>query len=298
MNAPGKIVSYLLGTVLLGALLAPPLFWAGQALAARGILQFLAETEFQRFFNRAMLVAAIVLLWPTVRWLNIRSVQELGLQRDQHWLRHLLAGFAIAAVLVAVMAAAYLQIGVYRLKSDIPWGKIPALALSAAAVALLEEALFRGALLGLFRRTLRPLRALFWVTSLFAVLHFLKPDDRVVVERVSWLSGFQLLPHTFHQFADPMTLYAAFTTLFVLGWILGYAALRTRALWMSIGLHAGVVFVKMTFSKFTKRDEEYLPWIGSKLEIGLVPVVVLAIAGLLIWVWLYYEDPHPRQTRS
>lgn len=298
MNAPGKILVYLLATILLGALLAPPLYWAGHALAEQGVMRFLGETEFQKFFNRAILVAAIALLWPTVRWLNIRSVHELGLQRDQHWLRHLLAGFAIAAVLVGVMAAAYVQTGVYRWKSELPWGTVPGVALSAAAVALLEEALFRGAFLGLFRRSLRPLPALFWVTSLFAVLHFLKPDDRLVVERVSWLSGFQLLPHTFHQFTEPMTLLAAFTTLFALGWILGYATLRTHALWMSIGLHAGVVFVKMTFSKFTKREAEYLPWIGSKLEIGLVPVLVLAIAGILVWVYLYYEDAHPRQTRS
>ena len=298
MNAPGKILVYLLGTIFLGALLAPPLFWAGQALAARGVMRFLAETEFQKFFNRAMLVAAIALLWPTVRWLRIRSVHELGLQRDAHWIRHLLGGFAIAALLVGAMAASYVQFSVYRWKSELPWDKIPAIALSAAAVAVLEEALFRGAFLGLFRRSLRPLPALFWVTSLFAILHFLKPDDRVVVERVTWLSGFQLLPHTFHQFAEPMTLLASFTTLFALGWILGYATLRTRALWMSIGLHAGVVFVKMSFSKFTKRDAEYLPWIGSKLEIGLVPVGVLALAGLLLWVWLYYEDSHPRQTRS
>jgi hypothetical protein len=76
----------------------------------------------------------------------------------------------------------------------------------------------------------------------------------------------------------------------VLGWILGDATLRTGALWMSIGFHAGVVFVKMGFSKFTKRQEEFLPWIGPELQIGLVPVGVLILAGIALRLWLQYED--------
>jgi len=47
-----RILVYLAAVILLGALLAPPLYWLGQAVAARGILAFLAETPFQKFFNR------------------------------------------------------------------------------------------------------------------------------------------------------------------------------------------------------------------------------------------------------
>jgi membrane protease YdiL (CAAX protease family) len=298
LNAPAKILIYLCGVVLLGAALAPPLYWAGQAVAAQGILRFLQETEFQKFFNRAVLIAAVLLLWPTVRWLGIGGWRDLGLEPDRRWKQHLAVGFLIAAVLLGAMAAAYAAGGVYRWKSALPWGQLPKLALSAVTVALLEEALFRGALLGLFRRSLAPRAALFFVTLLFAAVHFLKPDDDVVVPLVTWSSGFALLPHVFHQFAQPTMLLAGFSTLFVLGWVLGEATLRTRALWMSIGLHAGLVFVKMGFSKFTKRAEEYLPWIGRELQIGLVPVFVLALIGLAVHWWLRYEDRKPSAPRE
>ncbi|RYD74864.1 MAG: CPBP family intramembrane metalloprotease, partial [Verrucomicrobiaceae bacterium] len=129
----------------------------------------------------------------------------------------------------------------------------------------------------------------FWTTGIFAILHFLKPDDDLRIAAVGWLSGFELVPHVFHQFTDPMMLLASFTTLFTLGWLLGYATLRTRSLWMAIGLHAGVVFVKMGFSKLTKRDDAFLPWVGKKLEDGLVPVLVLLVALLLVWLWTRYE---------
>lgn len=285
-----NLLAYFVAVIVLGTLLAPPLWWAGKAVAASGIAPFLAEADFQKYFNRSILIAAIALLWPAVRSLRIRDWRDFGLEPDPRWGRHLLAGFAIAALLVAAMAAVYAGFEVYRWKQTLPWGRLPGLAVSALTVAVLEEALFRGAILGLFRRAMRPAAALFWVTAIFAVVHFLKPDDRIVVSEVHWLSGFQLLPHAFHQFAEPMTLLAGFTTLFVLGWVLGSATLATRSLWMAIGLHAGVVFVKMSFSKFTKREEEFLPWIGKELQIGLVPVAVLVVMGILVWLYLKYAN--------
>lgn len=293
-----RILLYFAGVIIAGALLAPPLYWAGHALAAAGVMSFLAETEFQKYFNRGMLVAAVALLWPTVLWLRLRGWRELGLDPDRRWWRRLLSGFAIAALVVAAMAAFYISFDIYHWKRALPWGRLPQLLLSAISVALLEEALFRGAIFGLLRRSMPPLAALFSVSLIFAAVHFLKPDDAVIVREVRWDSGFALLPHVFHQFAEPMTLLASFTTILVLGWVLGAVTLKTRSLWPAIGFHAGLVFVKMSFSKFTKRDEEYLPWIGEELQIGLVPVAAVALAGTLLWLWLRREHRDRSQSAS
>jgi membrane protease YdiL (CAAX protease family) len=290
-----KIIAYLVAVVLLGALLAPPLFWTGHALAESGTLHFLGEVTFQRYFTRAVLVAALVLLWPAVRSLRIGGWRDLGLEKDARWRAHLGAGVTIGTGLVALMALIYVPLGFYRWKKgDLPWDRLPSLALSAMVVALLEECLFRGGIFGLFRRTLRPFTALFWVTAIFAIVHFLKPDGDVIVQDVHWLSGFALLPQVFHPFAEPMRALAGFSTIFVLGWVLGYATLRTRSLWLAIGFHAGVVFVKMSFAKFTKREALSLPWIGPELQMGLVPVGVLALGGLLVWFWLRHENSPTR----
>ena len=290
MKEPAKILAYFAAVIVLGALLAPPLYWAGQALAARGVMTFLADTDFQKFFNRAVLLAALALIWPMAHWLHIGGPRELGLDPNPRWRRHFLAGFGIAALVVAAMAAGYAGFGIYHWKKVLPWGAMPALLLSSVCVALLEEALFRGAIFGLFRRALPPRAALFCVTFIFAAVHFLKPDDAHTVPQVTWCSGFSLLPSVFHQFGEPMTLLAGFTTIFVLGWVVGAATLRTRSLWLGIGFHAGLVFVKMSFSKFTKRDATLLPWIGGELQIGLVPVAALALGGVLVWLWLKYVD--------
>jgi len=106
---------------------------------------------------------------------------------------------------------------------------------------------------------------------------------------LAWLSGFVLIPHAFHQFAETQTLLAGFTTLFALGWLCGDARLRTRSLWMSIGLHVGVVFVKMSFSVLSKRREVHLPWTGRELQIGLVPVGILLLGWVVVVLYTRWE---------
>jgi membrane protease YdiL (CAAX protease family) len=286
----GKILLYFLAVILLGALIAPPLYWWGQAVAARGFLRFLAETEFQKFFNRAMLVTAAALLWPTIRWLRIDGISAFGLQPDPQWRSRLIAGFLIMGLCVAVLATAYMLGEVYRWKRTLPWGKIPPLFLTAAVVAGIEEALFRAGILGLFRRTMRTGPAIVVTSAIFAAVHFLKPDDSVQITRVDWGSGFALVPHVFHQFAEPMTLLAGFTTIFVLGLMLADVTVRTRSLWMAIGLHAGVVFVKMSFSKLTKHNGARLPWIGEEFQLGLVPILALLAGWFAARFWLKHCD--------
>jgi hypothetical protein len=98
------------------------------------------------------------------------------------------------------------------------------------------------------------------------------------------------VPHVFHQFTEPMTFLAGFTTLFALGWLCGEARLRTRSLWMSSGLHTGIVFVKMSFAALSKRRETHLPWIGPELQIGLVPVGLFVLAWIIVLLYLAREN--------
>lgn len=298
MKEIGKILLYLALTVVLGALLAPPLYWAGQWVASRGVMVFLAETEFQRFFNRAVLIAALLLLWPTVRWLKIRSLAELGLKKNPQAMRHLVAGFVISGLFLLLMSTGLLMTDAYRLKGTLPWDKLPKLAVTAVTVALLEEALFRGAIQGLIQRSLPRYATLSFVSALFAVIHFLKPRDEHLT-KVGWSSGFELLPDVFWQFGEPLLLAAGCFTLFVGGWILGYARLRTKSLWMPVGLHIGFIFFKMGFNKFSRRSDELLPWFGPDLFIGLGPVLVLMATALTVWWWLNHEaDSGTAKTRS
>lgn len=280
-----KIFVYLLSTVLLGALLAPPLYWAGEGF------HFLDRFDFQKFFNRSVLVAAVVLLVPTLRWLRLPGWRGLGLEPDRRWGLRLVVGFLAAFVLVALLGCGLLWAGVYRLKTELPFGRLPGIALTAAAVSLIEEALFRGALLAIMIQALGRVGGVLINSALFAVVHFLEPREGAVAEHaVEWWSGLKLVREAFWQFGEPALVLAGFATLFLVGLVLAWTVLKTRSLWMAIGLHAGWVFGTMGFSKLTKRViKDTLPWFGASLSVGIGALAMVALTWAAVAIWLRYE---------
>ncbi len=297
MNEIRKILLFLIGSTLLGALLAPWLWIGAQWLAETTNWKFVREADFAQVFDRAVLVAAALLLWPTLRGLQITNLEALGLQRDSHGWRHLLVGFLTAAVCMTAFGLLLLKLGVYRMKADPPYMALFKIALSAGTVALLEEWLFRGAILGFFRRALVDWPAVFCTSALFSIVHFVKPPSGDFAQ-IDWLTGFRVLPSCFEKFAEPALLLAGFTTLFLVGWVLGWSVLRTRALWLAIGLHAGWIFTKFGFNKLTKRAiKDTLPWVGDDIIVGFGALGVVALTWLLAWMILQYADRRDRAPR-
>jgi len=111
---------------------------------------------------------------------------------------------------------------------------------------------------------------------------------------VTWTSGFVSIANSFSQFQEPLLVTAGFTTLFLLGWILADARLRTRSLWLPIGLHAGWIFSSALFNKIARREVEWLPWIGRNLLIGLAPLCVALISWAILRAWLKHVEPAKR----
>jgi uncharacterized protein len=292
LNAAFKIVVYLLATLLFGALLSPWLYWAGQRASGVHGLKFLAETDFQRFFNRSMLVSAFVLVIPTLRWIGIHRLKSLGFEKNPYRFRHFFGGFFIAAGVMVGLGIALTVFGIFQLKDPVPLNLLPKVLLTALVVSLLEETLFRGAILGLVRQSFSPVSSALFVSALFSVVHFLKPPEEKIQE-VNWSSGFELLPQVFHQFSEPFLILGLFITLAILGLLLAHATLRTHSLWLPIGIHAGLIFGKMGFSKIAKRLQDITPWFGSDLSIGIGSSMILLLLWLLIWLIMLRGRAHP-----
>ncbi len=100
-------------------------------------------------------------------------------------------------------------------------------------------------------------------------------------------TGFWLLGRIFAKFRDPRFIVAEFATLFLIGWILGYTRLKTRSLWLAIGLHAGWIFAYESFRTMTaKVMTGTQPWIGDDLKSGLLAIWIVTLTGVLTWMWL------------
>lgn len=292
-----KILLFLIGSALLGALITPWLYWGGEWLESKTQWKFLVDAGFHRYFDRAVLIAAALLLWPTYRSLNFRGMEELGIVRDPRRGAHVTVGFVSAAVCMAAFGGLLWYLGVFKLRGEPDWTALFKIALSAVTVALLEEWLFRGMILGFFRKALVDWAAVVSTSALFAIIHFLKPpsDD---IGTVDWLSGFRALPMCFEKFTDPGLLAAGFTTLFVVGCVLGWGVLRTRSLWLSIGLHAGWVFTKFSYTKISRRKiKETMPWVGEDIIVGFGALAVVLCSFVLCWILLRYVTTRHREPR-
>ena len=281
------MLGYFAATILFGAVAAPILFWAAQWLAAHGIFPALAAFDFEAFFHRALMLGALLFLWPFLRWLGIKGPRGLGLARNRHWARDLAIGFLISALPVLCCGIFLVALGNYTMRTHVAWDAVAAVALTAAAVAFVEEALFRGLFLGVLLRSNRPLTAALLSSGIFSIVHFLKAPDQTTTS-VAWTSGFISLTHSFDQFTKPMLVLAGFTTLFLIGVILAHARLRTRSLWLPIGLHAGWIFASGAFNKIAHREIVALPWLGKNLLIGVVPLCVCLVSWILLRAGLRY----------
>jgi uncharacterized protein len=283
-----KLAAYFIGTVAVGALLAPILFWSAQSLAAHGVFPFLARYDFETFFHRALLVAAVVLLWPLLRVSHVRSMADLALRANSRWGRDLFAGVAISVVPLLCCGALLIAFHVYMLRHSFAWSRFGKMLGASIAVPFIEEVFFRGIVLGVLLRTGRKYAAIFAVSALFAVVHFLKAPERTS-EIVTWTSGFSSIAHAFDGIGDPVMVAYALVTLFFIGWILADARVFTHSLWLSIGLHAGWIFGSGAFSRLARQHTLGLPWIGKNMLVGIIPLCVAVVTWVIMRLWLKYD---------
>lgn len=291
-----KILAYLAVVFLAGCLLAPPVFWAGQALEAGGITDWLAKFPFHRVLSRCLQVSALVLLLPALRWIGLRRPSDLHLSRNPRSLSDLAAGLALSVALVAVVALLGLIAGWSEVRPGALASGLLRIAPTAVVVSVLEEIVFRGVVLGICLWSLPRAAAIAWTTVLFVLLHFIKPaKSAIAADAVHWSSGFAEALSFAQGLPTPGILFFGAASLFAAGWILGSAAVATRSLWLPIGLHAGWVFAQQSSNLYLQTTATgpsgWLPWVGPNLvsgavPTGLVPLAALLLTGLLVKFYL------------
>ncbi|OYV06855.1 MAG: hypothetical protein CFE26_04090 [Verrucomicrobiales bacterium VVV1] len=331
-----KILAYVVAAILLGALLAPWLYTAGKALAevtqgadvtqrkeTNGFIEWMASAcrnaEFPRFFNRALMISALVLMIPLIQWLRmergklayrdtpwslrlpeaaIAANEGQPLRRNHRGPGQLFLGFLVASagLLLLGLALVHAEVFVWRNSSLANGVSVPAINVwkvvrsavgPAVVISMIEEVIFRGILLGLFMRAMRTWTGLVCVSLLFAFVHFLQPSGGVMVpDPESPTAGLWLIGQIFLRFTRPLDLIAGFATLTAVGMVLAYARWRTASLWLPIGLHAGWIFGIAVFKAITWAASGVSPaakfLIGPTLREGLVPLVVVLLTGVAV----------------
>ncbi|MEI7955278.1 MAG: CPBP family glutamic-type intramembrane protease [Verrucomicrobiota bacterium] len=300
----GAVLLWLVASLLVAAVISPWLYQAGKGFGDWVAAQGYAGTAgwlgvacqrapFGRFFKRSMLLAALLLLPLLFR--RLRRLRQPGepllppntpMSQSRGACQALL-GLGLAMAIVAGLGAMLHMLGVFTPYPMVPGAKhlLLQVVVPAAAVALVEEWLFRGLLLGLWLRVARPLTACLGSSLVFAFLHFLSSRPGAgIAEPSTALAGFRQLADILMRFSEPRVVAADFLTLFTVGFILALARMRTGRLWLSVGMHCGwvIAFKTHNLSYMKVPDGPFSPWwIGESLRSGLLPLAALGLtAGL------------------
>jgi membrane protease YdiL (CAAX protease family) len=218
------------------------------------------------------------------RWLlDRRSISSLGLKLDGKTLPDLLVGIAIPFVMMGFIFAAEYALGWLKVDGfawqDTPTQTIILYVVGAFIVFVFvgwnEELLSRGYHL----QTVASGINLFWgviiSSSVFGLLHLGNPN-------ATWVSA---------------------AGIFFAGVFLAYGFIRTRQLWLPIGLHIGWNFFEGPFFGFPVSGLETFPlirttingpvlWTGGDFgpEAGLIVLPALILGAIFIYLYTYKRE--------
>lgn len=298
MNALTKIFYYLFFSVLIGALIAPFAYWGISLLPVSEsfyghFIHSIQQMPFHRYESRSIQIAALVLLWPTLASLKI-GLRDLNLFPNYKGLDDLLIGAISGIVPLWLLEAFLLGKGWYIFNSTFPLHLLVKILLTAAIVSLMEEFIFRGLLLGLFQQVFNRGSAIIVTALFFAGCHFFN-FPHTNLEKVHLWSGLTILLQVGRSFPSSSLLFGTFLTLFLVGVILAWVTVKTKSLFLAIGLHGGWIFGQQFFNILAMYHIEpanaLLPWLGPSQIYGMVPVGVITlipfgITSLLLACWL------------
>lgn len=259
-----RVLLYLLGVLFLTCALSP---WAARSwdliASYRPQWQEL-NYSFARIFNRLFMVLGILLFFPCMRFLGIRSAAQLGLSNLRKDYGDILAGALLAlfsfAVIVWMMAVTDVFQPALRLNFAAGLGRVFAAVMAGLTVGVIEEIYFRGMIFKGLREDWPPWGAYAAASAFYAALHFIRPAQENYPDGLNPWLGFVHLAHTFGRFLHPADILAGFFGLFLLGLVLSYAFARTGSLYLSMGLHMGWVVGIKTIKVYGNYTREDLGW--------------------------------------
>lgn len=265
-------LSYLLLCVIAAALLAYPLY-----------LLVHEAIGFRSLISRGAMLLIFVGLIPLARRLQL-GVTELGSASSvRMFFGQLTRGFGIGVLMLGIHAIILVALDIRLIDQE----KLQSLAtimgwlgkalLIGIVVALIEETLFRGVLIGSLGRHTSLVNAALISSFYFAVMHFLRSDMKPEYGSVQWYTGLLIVVDAFRNLGSIQP--DAFMALFGAGCFLACVRLVVpRSLGYCMGLHAGWVFVIKTVKPMTSVASQS-QWAGMVSSFD-------GIIGYFSTVWL------------
>lgn len=284
MRSIASFLLFLLLTLLTGALLAVPVY---------KLLHPVIDLQFHKLTAHVTTFCGLLFVFLYLKLNNILTGKITGYAIKPSFIRRdLLTGIAAGAGIMIVIEALLLGLGVHQFEiyMDTSLDTIIIVLLKAILsgllVGLIEETLFRGALLGGLQVKTGAMSATFITSLIYAAVHFIKYRALPADTGIAWTTGLEMLSKAFFRFSDPAII-DAFLSLFAFGVLLSLVRLKKGNIVQCIGLHAGVVFAIILINYITDfSPDSHLAFLVSSYNHLLG---YLASAWLAIIIIIYYS---------
>jgi membrane protease YdiL (CAAX protease family) len=273
---PGFFLILFLGAMILG-----PLLYFG--------VEVIKPFAFHRVMERALLISTLGALWIFRSRISLRTLWPLN---EEAW-QQLLLGYFIALVAGQAMIGFYLAghgATSAHLSASAMAGRVLVALIAALIVPLLEETIFRG-----FLQT-ELVSGLGWTAGwiiaafIYTLAHFLKVPTELDHQPVHLWSGITALGAAFGSLAHGNFNPWFMLNLLLLGLILGLTFQRAGTLWLSAGIHGGLVFVMLLFTGLTRPTEPpNVAFFDGDIQAN--PIVSGVLLLLFLWLWRFYRHP-------
>ena len=293
MKTYHRLFLFLLASLAITVVLTPWLavLWDGFVSGRPDLEPY--RYSFSRIFDRCFMVTSILLFFPCRRFLKIGSASQIGLAPRAHAGRDLAAGFAFAvvsmALLLALMSLQDIYTPFFRLSLEESVSRILNGLLSGFSVAFLEETFFRGIFFKAIFERGRRVRAFLVANLVYAAVHFVQPENNFQLHGYDPLGGLRYLVLSFKPFLNVAEVFPGLVGLFLIGIVLSYAVVRTKTLFLAMGLHAGWVFSIKTVRVFGDYTRQDLGWMfGStdpKIVSGVISWIGILSVGLAVYAF-------------
>lgn len=280
------------GALLFAGLFAPFVFIIFQWLAGLevGFAEYVVDKGFLKTFDRIRWIPVVLALPFLLSACRLWSLRKLGFRNPADGIRSVagwwLVGMASLAF-VALMHVHFLDVlGLPFYKETKPFLAVAlSAALTAFAIAFLEELILRGMVFRMFYTAMPPIAAIIGSSLFFAAVHLKDIPSDIWAASDSPGIGEGLLAAFWTVANLPFTFEAlAFLNLTLVGICLAALFLKTRSLWPCVGLHAGWVWTLIVYKEYMKvPGSETTFMLGShRLTDGLVTACVLGIIACIM----------------
>jgi len=279
------IVMLLVLALVCGALLAVPVY---------KLLHALVDIQLHKLVPQVISITGLLLL---LAWLGHqkrldRATLGYPARPGATVTRQVLTGFFAGTMIIAVLATALVLLGIHQVETDLEFNLAAGVSITLRAmftgvmVGLIEETLYRGALLGALLARMPPLHAIVVGSVIYSAAHFLKFSEAPTGLDITWTSGLLMLPSAFYRFSDPAIL-DALLSLLAFGVLLSLVRWKSGAIYLCIGVHAGVV----TAMKIVNKTTDYVPHNTLAFMVNRYDHMLgyLALLWLISCILLYYQ---------